>query len=79
MIDYSSDVSRADQAAKVVLIMETVGFLFLENVPGYNEDELRWCVDFFFEEMPAEKKLQVARIMYNPDSKQVGGRVTLPM
>ena len=72
MVDYSSDASRADKAAEVVGIMETLGFLFLENVPGFDEDELRWCVDFFFEGMPAEKKLQVARILYNPDSKQVG-------
>ena len=71
MIDYSSDASRADKAAEVVGIMETLGFLFLENVPGYDEDELRWCVNFFYEEMPSEKKLQVARILYNPDSKQV--------
>lgn len=71
VIDYG-ERDRASQARRIVNIMSSLGFLFLENVPGYSEDDLRWCVNFFFQEMPADKKLQVARIMYNPESKQVG-------
>ncbi len=70
VIDYS-EKDRALNARKVIDVMENLGFLFLENVPGYREDDLRWCVEFFFDVMPAKKKLQVAKRKYNPDSKQV--------
>ena len=69
VIDYS-EKDRAKQARKIVSIMEDLGFLFLENIPGYDEDDLRWCVDFFFG-LPEEKKKQVARKLWNPESKQV--------
>ena len=72
MIDYG-EKDRSKLSQRVVEVMENIGFLFLENVPGYSEDELRWCVDFFYHEMPAEKKLEVARVLYNPKSKQVRG------
>ena len=71
VIDYSLK-DREAQAKRVVDIMSSLGFLFLENVPGYSEDDLRWCVDFFFKEMPAEKKMQVARIKYNPQNTRAG-------
>ena len=69
VIDYQEN-DRKELARKVVHSMETLGFMFLENVPGYDEDELRWCVDFFFS-LPQRKKLDIARRKYNPDSKQV--------
>ncbi len=70
VVDYSLQ-DRSEQARRIVEIMENLGFLFLENIPGYDEDELRWCQEFFFDVMPPEKKLQLARVMYNPESKQV--------
>ena len=44
--------------------------MFVENLPGFDEEELRWCVDFFFS-LPEKKKLDIARRKYNPNSKQV--------
>lgn len=70
VVDFSG-ADRSLQADKVVSIMEKVGFLLLDNVPGYDEDEPKWCVEFFYDEMPVEKKLEMARISYNPHCKQV--------
>jgi isopenicillin N synthase-like dioxygenase len=70
VLDFSVK-DRASNAKKLVNIMETVGFMYLENVPGYSEDELRWCQEFFFDHMPVERKLELARTMYNPDNKNV--------
>ena len=70
MLDYS-EADRNSKARQVVAAMETVGFMLLENVPGYSEDDLRWCQEFFFDVMPPEKKLEVARVKYNPANKHV--------
>ena len=70
VLDFS-DTDRESNAKKLIDIMENLGFLFLANVPGYEEDDLKWCVQFFFDVMPPQKKLSVARKMYNPDSDQV--------
>ena len=50
--------------------METVGFLSVDNVPNYDEKELRKYTDWFFA-LSHEKKLKVARKKYNPESSQV--------
>ena len=70
VIDYSEQ-DRDKQAGKILEVMETLGFLFLDKIPGYDEDELRWCQEFFFDVMPPEKKMDLARKMYNPKSNQV--------
>jgi hypothetical protein len=57
--------------------MEDLGFLFLDNIPGYSEDELRWCVEFFYDVMPEKKKMEVAKLAYNPNGKQVRLCMTL--
>ena len=77
VLDFS-DADRHSKARQIIEVMETVGFMFLEKVPGYSEDDLRWCQEFFFDVMPPEKKLQVARMMYNPDSKNVSQRRVWP-
>ena len=71
VLDYS-EKDRASKARKIVQIMETVGFLYLDNVPGYSEDGLKWCLEFFYDVMPAEKKLQMAKD--NPENKNVRSR-----
>ena len=69
VINYQNK-DRETLIREVVHSMETLGFMLLENVPGFDEDELRWCVDFFFN-LPMQKRLEVAKKKYNPDSKQV--------
>ena len=69
VINYG-EKDRGELSRQVVHSMKTMGFMFLENVPNYDEDELRWCVDFFFG-LPQSKKLAIARRKYNPDSKLV--------
>ena len=70
MLDYSCS-DRSALSREITTVMEGMGFLYLENIPGYNEDELRWCVDFFFR-LPLEKRMEVARRMYCPKNKNVG-------
>ncbi len=62
---------RAYQARRVVDILGGLGFLMLENIPDFEESDLQWCVNFFFEVMPPEKKIQVARRLYNSKSEKV--------
>ena len=61
---------REEKSKQITRIMETVGFLYLDNVPGYDEQELRKYTDWFHD-LPMEKKMKVARKKYNPESKQV--------
>ncbi len=56
--------------ARITEVMGDLGFLILENVPGYYEDDLRWCVDFFFG-LSLEKRMETAKKKYNPKNKHV--------
>jgi len=62
---------RDYQAKRIVGIMKDLGFLFLDNIPGYSEEDLRWCVEFFYDVMPENKKMEVANLAYNSSGKQV--------
>ena len=62
--------NRLAVAKRLVHAMETVGFLYLDGIPGYNEDELLECVKWFFD-LPLERRLEVAKKQYNPTSKQL--------
>ena len=71
VIDFSS-ADRAKTAREIVQAMETVGFLYLDNIPGYDknyEEELLRYTKWFFT-FPLEKKLQLATKKYNKSSKQ---------
>jgi len=71
VLDYTKSVSdRAALSREISEVMGDFGFLFLEKVPEYKEDELRWCVDFFFG-LPERKKFEVARKMYKPENNNV--------
>ena len=72
VVDFSSP-NREENARKLIEIMETVGFLYLDNVPGYDrcvEEELLELNKWFFN-LPYNKKMEVARRMYNKTSKVV--------
>ena len=69
VIDFSSP-DRLQKAQEIVRAMETVGFLFLDKVPGHDEDVLRKWVDWFWS-LSEEKKLKIARKRYNPENKHV--------
>ena len=69
VVDFSLS-DRGENIKQVVEAMETVGFLFLDNVPGFDESVLRKQVDWFYS-LPLEKKMTLARRMYNPQSTNV--------
>lgn len=69
VIDFSSP-DRLKKAQEIVRAMETVGFLFLDKVPGHDERELRKWVDWFWS-LSKEKKMKIARKRYNPMNKHV--------
>ncbi len=71
LLDYSKSQSdRAGLSEEMTKVMGDFGFLFLENIPGYREEELRWCANFFFA-LPQSKRLEVARRMYNSKNQNV--------
>ena len=69
------DISRAksdrqETATQLVRALEDVGFLFLDNVEGFDPDELyRATVRFF--NLPEERKKDVSTVTWNPKSKHV--------
>ena len=70
IIDMSSP-NRQDKAEKLVHAMETVGFAYLDNIPGFNkkvEAELFKTVKRFYS-LPLEERLQYAPKRWNKDSK----------
>ena len=70
IVDFSSTDTEGT-ASRIVHIMETVGFLYLDNVPGYNleeEAELLEINKWFFN-LPKERRLKVARYLYNKNNK----------
>lgn len=69
VIDFSSQ-DRQEKARQIVNAMETIGFLFLDKVPGHDEDELGKWVEWFWS-FSEEKKMKIARRRYNPSNKHV--------
>ena len=69
-VDFSSP-DKEGTASRIVDIMESVGFLYLDNVPGYNlqvEQELLDINRWFFT-LPHDKKMSVARYLYNKKNR----------
>ena len=69
VIDFSSS-NRQKKAQQIIIAMESVGFLFLDKVPGHDELELKKWVDWFWN-LSKEKKMSVAKRRYNPKNKHV--------
>ena len=69
VLNYGS-TEREVLAARITEVMGDLDFLYLENIPGFDEDELRWCVDFFFG-LPLEKRMQIGRKMYRSENTNV--------
>ena len=72
VIDFS-DPDRQGIAKKLTESMETVGFVYLDNVPGYNKEieaRLHKAVAWFFSKSVDEKKTLSSK-NWNPDSKGV--------
>ena len=69
VIDFSSP-NRQEKAQQILTAMESVGFLFLDKVPGHDEQELKKWVDWFWS-LSKEKKLSVAKRRYNRKNKHV--------
>ena len=70
-IDLSkSKTDRKALAAKLTKALQEEGFAFLDNVPGYDPDELLKHTKWFFS-LSEEEKLPLTRKEWNPDSKNV--------
>ena len=69
VLNYSNP-DRDALSRQISEVMGDLGFLYLENVPGFDEDGVKWCVDFFFN-LPETKKMEVARNLYNPKNTNV--------
>lgn len=65
--DFSSS-DRDANARTIVHAMETVGFVQLENVPGFDEVKLQEATKWMFS-MPLQQKLRVARKKFNKDAR----------
>ena len=75
VIDFSLP-DRKEKARQIIKAMESVGFLFLDKVPGHDEKLLRKWVDWFWS-FSEEKKMKIARRRYNPDNKHVSSDQTM--
>ncbi|ESP05341.1 hypothetical protein LOTGIDRAFT_227971 [Lottia gigantea] len=66
----SDPAYRVSIANKLFHALETIGFLYIDNVPGYDEEELiKWCQWFFA--LPNETKYKLHRRFWNPDNKNI--------
>ena len=72
MIDFSNP-DRQAKAKKLTRIMESVGFVYLDNVPGYNKEveaKLHEAAAWFFSK-PLEEKIALSLKNWNKDSSGV--------
>ena len=72
IINFSSP-DRLATAKELTKAMETVGFVYLDNVPGFNkeaEENLHKAASWFFS-LPLDEKLCVSPKKWNPDAKGV--------
>ena len=70
-IDLSkSKTDRKALAAKLTKALQEEGFAFLDNVPGYDPDELLKHTKWFFS-LSDKEKLPLTRKEWNPDNKNV--------
>ena len=70
VINFSKPDRKAN-ARELVKAMETVGFVYLDNVPGYNrvvEDKLLKASEWFFS-LPIEEKLKVSPKKWNDSAE----------
>ena len=70
IVDFSSPDTEGT-ASHIVHIMETVGFLYLDNVPGYDlqEEAELFEINKWFFNLPEERRLRVARYLYNKENR----------
>ena len=72
IINFSSP-DRLATAKELKKAMETVGFVYLDNVPGFNkevEENLHKAASWFFS-LPLDEKLRVSPKKWNPGAKGV--------
>ena len=72
IIDFSSP-NRLATAKMLTEAMETVGFVYLDNVPGFNkevEEKLHKAANWFFS-LPLDEKLRLSPKNWNPDAEGV--------
>lgn len=69
VIDFSSP-DRQDTARQLIKAMEATGFVYIDNIPGFDQQSLKQAALWFFS-LPLEKRLQVAPKKYNKESKGI--------
>ena len=68
-LDFSkAKTHRQELASQLTRALEGVGFLYLDNVEGFDPDELLRATKWFFS-LPLEKRLATAPKRWNPASK----------
>ena len=73
VIDFSPNADRKRNAKRLAVAMESVGFVYLDNVPGYNEEveaRLHKAAQWFFS-LPVSKKLRVSPRKWNKEASCV--------
>lgn len=71
VIDFSDPTQSRDVlASKIVDALENVGFLFLDNVVGFDPD-LIWRANKWFYNLPESTKYSVACKSFNPQNKNI--------
>jgi len=68
MVEARKDPAAA--AAKLGVAMETVGFVYLVNIPGFQPDQLYQATRWFFG-LPLESRMQIAKRVFKEDSKNL--------
>lgn len=69
VVDLSSP-DRLGNARAIVHAMETIGFLVLDNIPGYDEQKLLEATRWFFD-LPLERRMRVSRKKWNEHAKNL--------
>ena len=71
IIDFSQPTQSRDKlASEIVNALETVGFLFLDNVIGYDSDLIERATKWFYS-LPENTKHSLACKSFNPQNKNV--------
>ncbi|XP_052238008.1 uncharacterized protein LOC127849329 [Dreissena polymorpha] len=71
IIDFAkAKTDRQEQAKKIVEVLESVGFAFIDNVQGINFKGLWDCCQWFFAK-PVEFKRKIMRQQWNPENSNI--------
>ena len=71
VIDFSESADRTQKSKDLTKAMEEIGFVYLDNVPGFDkqvEDRLHDACKWFFG-LPLEEKMKISTVNWNSSAK----------